>query len=154
MATRDIKSALNYALNAIGKEDLKLKDEQEQAINNLYSGEDVFLWLPTGFGKSICYECLPFIIMFDYKLCRTAAPRSRSTILVISPLLSLMSDQVFSLRKRGVSAAVLSSHEICDRSFLATDKALCTPGIFSLLFASPEAVVDQQGGETCSWIIL
>ena len=52
-----------------------------------------------------------------------------------------MTDQVSSLRKRGVSAAILSSHEVHDKSFLATDKALETPGKFSLLFASPEAVI-------------
>ena len=86
-----------------------------------------------------CYECLPFL--FDYKLGRTRAPCSRSTVLVVSPLVSLMTDQVSSLRGRGVSAAILSSHELSDKSFLATDRALQTPGMFSLLFASPEAVI-------------
>ena len=137
--SQNFESALIYALNAIGRKDVKLKDEQERTIRYLYDGEDVFLWLPTGFGKSICYECLPF--MFDYKLGRTTAPASRSTVLVVSPLVSLMSDQVSSLRGRGVSAAILSSYEVSDKSILASDKALQTPGMFSLLFTSPEAVI-------------
>lgn len=82
---------------------------------------------------------MPFL--FDYRLGRTGAPASRSTVLVVSPPVSLMIDQVSSLRERGVSAAILSSHELCDKSLLATDKALQTPGMFSLLFASPEAVI-------------
>jgi ATP-dependent DNA helicase RecQ len=139
MATTKFESALAYALNAMGRKDLKLKDEQERAVRYLYDGEDVFLWLPMGFGKSLCYNCLPFL--FDYRLGRTRAPASRSTVLVVSPLVSLMTDQVSSLRERRVSAAILSSHEICDKSFVATDKALQTQGMFSLLFASPEAVI-------------
>ena len=52
-------------------------------------------------------------MLSDYKLGRTRAPAaSRSTVLVVSLLVSLMSDQVSSLRGRGVSAAVLSSHEV------------------------------------------
>ena len=137
-ATDDFDETLSYALGAIGKKDLCLKDEQELAIWHLYEGY-VFLWLPTGFGKSICFECLPFL--FDVKLGRKEDTCSCSVVLVISPLVSLMSDQVSSLRKRGVAAAILSSHGICDKSFLANDKDLQTPLMFSLLFASPEAVI-------------
>ena len=67
-ATDDFDEALSYALGAIGKKDLCLKDEQELAIRHLYEGYDVFLWLPTSFGKSICFECLLFL--FDVKLGR------------------------------------------------------------------------------------
>ena len=40
---------------------LKLKPEQLQAIRHVYDGKDGFLWLPTGFGKSVCYETLLFV---------------------------------------------------------------------------------------------
>ena len=105
----------------------------------MFEGFDVFLWLPTGFGKSLCYECLPFL--FDFKLGRMGDPHRRSVVLVISPLVSLMIDQVASLRKRGVAVAILSSHDVSDKRFLATSKGLETPGLFSLLFVSPEAVI-------------
>ena len=60
------EQALTYALRAIGKGDIQLKEAQKNALRCLFRGEDVFLWLPTGFGKSICYEALPFL--FDFKL--------------------------------------------------------------------------------------
>ena len=50
-------------------------------------GKDVLVWFPTGYGRSICYQLLPFV--FDVKLGRTNAPLiDRSVILVISPLVS------------------------------------------------------------------
>ena len=99
MASRCVFStAVAYALSKVGKEGLVLKKEQLQTIRNLYNGKDVFLWLPTGFGKSICYEVLPFL--FDYKSSR-AGP-GNSTVLVVSPLVSLMLDQVCSPRARTI----------------------------------------------------
>ena len=62
-ATDDFDEALSYALGAIGKKDLCLKDEQELAIRHLYEGYDVFLSKPTGFGKGICFECLFFSML-------------------------------------------------------------------------------------------
>ena len=38
-----------------------LKDEQTACVKAIYEGKDVFFWLPTGFGKSMCYEVLPFV---------------------------------------------------------------------------------------------
>ena len=52
-----------------------------------------------------------------------------------------MTDQAASLRKRGVAAAILSNLDVSDKFFLATSKGLETLGMFSLLFASPEAVI-------------
>ena len=40
---------------------LSLKEEQREVITNFVQGKDVFAVLPTGFGKSLCYACLPFI---------------------------------------------------------------------------------------------
>ena len=60
-----------------------------------HEGRDVFLWLPTGFGKPICYEVLPFV--FDLKLVS-----ENIIVIAVSPLVSLMVDQVASLRSREV----------------------------------------------------
>ena len=62
----------------------------------------------------------------------------RSVVLVISPLVSLMIDQVSGLKSRGVSVAIFRSIE---KSLRASDKDLSTPGKFSLLFAAPEALI-------------
>ena len=55
-----------------------------------------------------------------------------------------MIDQVESLRKRGVSAAILSGNEGVERSLLAQEKDLSVPGKYSLLFTSPEAIVGVE----------
>ena len=68
MAAADLNRAFVYALKSIGKPGLELHKEQEEALSSVYEGQDTFVWLPTGFGKSICYECLPFL--YDFKLKR------------------------------------------------------------------------------------
>ena len=45
---------------------LTLKNEQLSAIRAVYERKDVFVWLPTGFGKSLCYQALPFVV--EYKM--------------------------------------------------------------------------------------
>ena len=68
-----------------------LKPEQLQDVRHIYEGRDVFLWLPT-FGKSICHEMSPFLL--DCKLGKFES----SIVIVMSPLVSLMVDQVAGLR--------------------------------------------------------
>ena len=61
-----------------------MKAEQLDAIKCIYDGKDVFLWLLMGFGKSICYETLPFIL--DYKHSDGGTSGGCSIVLVVSPL--------------------------------------------------------------------
>jgi len=117
-----LSTCLAFALERIGKQRLKLKREQVASIRHVYDGKDVFVCLPTGFGKLICFECLHFV--FDFRHNRSGSSSVRTTVLVVSPLVSLMIDQVESLRKRGVSAAILSGNEGVERSLLAQGKDL------------------------------
>ena len=64
MEDRLFIDALLYALSHVGLSSITLKQEQPTAIRHLYQRKDVFLWLPTGFGKSVCYEVLPFLYNF------------------------------------------------------------------------------------------
>ena len=66
------------------------------------SGHDVFAALPTGYGKSLCYGCLPGI--FD-SICSCEG----STVIIVSPLSALMKDQVESFRMKGVTSAYVTS---------------------------------------------
>ena len=129
----DFELSMSYALSCLKLEGLEVKDE---AIRAVYNGKDVFLWLPTGYGKSLCYQCLPFL--FDYKLSKVDSSK-KSVCLVVSPLVSLMVDQVVSLRAKGVHAAILSGNKGIDVKILATDKEI-GDGTHSLLFSSPEAL--------------
>ena len=79
-----------------------------------------------------------YLFLYDMKLDRHLSEHERSVVLVVSPLVSLMVDQVSSLRSRGVAAAILSSQRSIDRRLLATEGDLSQ---FSLLFAAPEALV-------------
>ena len=66
-----------------------LKPEQRSIVSSFVRGEDVFAVLPTGFGKSLCYECLPLV--FDDM--RTDG--LKSIIIVVTPLIAIMKDQVW-----------------------------------------------------------
>ena len=68
----------------------KLKDLQMDVLVSFVTGNDVFAVLPTGFGKSLCYACLPG--MFDHLL----QPEEPSIVIVVTPLTAIMEDQASS----------------------------------------------------------
>lgn len=104
---------------------------------NLFDKQNVFAWLPTGYGKSICYQVLPFLLSSTHDV---------SLVIVISPLVSLMVEQTRALRKVGVKAAILSSAASkVDRTLTATEEDLST---CRLLFCAPEAVLCSTWRET------
>ena len=98
----------------------------------------MLLWLPTGFGKSVCFQVLPFL--FDYKLGRIESPLpQRSVVVVTSPLASLMVDQVTSLCNRAVSAVTLSGSQDVDSNLQAKEND-AKAGLHGLLYCAPEAL--------------
>ena len=105
----------------------------------VYENKDVFVWLPTGYGKSICFHVLPYV--FDFKLGRVGAPPNKhSVVLIVCPLISLMVDQVSELKTRGVQAAILSGNRDVEPRLAATE-ADVQAGKFTHLYTSPEAVI-------------
>jgi ATP-dependent DNA helicase RecQ len=96
---------------------------QEQVVNSLLAGRDTCVVMPTGGGKSLCYQ-LP------------AAMTEGRTAIVVSPLIALMQDQTAQLEQMGVPAAVLnSSQNAAEQSaILRNAKA----GKYHLLYLSPE----------------
>ncbi|HSY61627.1 MAG TPA: ATP-dependent DNA helicase RecQ [Cytophaga sp.] len=95
---------------------------QEDIINSILSGNDTVALLPTGGGKSICYQ--------------VPALAQDGLVLVISPLIALMKDQVEQLRKRGISAAAIHSGMRKTEIDIALDN--CIYGSAKLLYVSPE----------------
>ena len=65
-----------------------LKDKQKEAICSFVNGRDFFVILPTGYGKTLCYVLLPYV--FDHLRGITRS----SIVICVSPLISLMMDQV------------------------------------------------------------
>ena len=85
MYDSEIESVTVKAVQALGYETMKA--EQLKIVTCVLRGRDVFGILPTGFGKTLCFSCLPSV--YD-KLYQTKEP---SIVLVVSPLTAIMKDQ-------------------------------------------------------------
>jgi len=102
------------------------RPRQEEVVRGLAAGRDVCVVMPTGGGKSLCYQ-LPAVL------------DERRTAVVISPLIALMQDQVAQLRQMGVPAVFLNSAvQEADR---AEVKRKAVAGEYRLIYVSPERVV-------------
>ncbi len=95
---------------------------QEDVISNVLEGNDSLVIMPTGGGKSLCFQ-IPALVL-------------EGSSLVVSPLISLMRDQVESLRQNGISAAYLNSTLTLDEQ-INVEKRLIS-GEIKLLYISPE----------------
>ena len=97
-----VDSSIMHAVQELGYN--HATPEQGQAIREFLLGRDVFVSLPTGEGKSLCYASLPLV--FDWIKERhvrmtISENLSSSIVVVVSPLTALMKDQVESFSKRG-----------------------------------------------------
>lgn len=127
---KEIESAVMAATAELGY--ASLKDRQKEVITKFIAGRDVFAALPTGYGKSLCYGCLPRV--YD----RLRSQIEGSIVMVVSPLSALMKDQVDSFRKRGVSAGLVTSD--CDEQM----KTGVIEGRYQLVFISPEQLICKE----------
>lgn len=104
------------------------RHEQKNIIQTVLSGQDTLAVMPTGGGKSLCYQ-IPSLI-FD------------GITIVISPLISLMQDQVSSLEKRGISAVFINSTQEWDEFLEISGKIKA--GEVKLIFISPEGLSSNK----------
>lgn len=100
---------------------------QEDIIRHLMDRKDVLVLMPTGGGKSICYQ-LPALL-------------SEGTAVVVSPLISLMKDQVETLCANGIAAGALNSNN--DETENASLRRACMEGKLKLLYISPEKLLAE-----------
>ncbi len=115
------KEKAQYALKKFFGYD-KFRVGQINIILNILSNKDVFCIMPTGAGKSICYQ-IPALIM-------------EGITLVISPLISLMKDQVDSLKENGISANFINSTQSIEEIKKILKDA--SVGIYKLIYIAPE----------------
>lgn len=99
-----------------------LRTGQEELINGILAGRDVLGIMPTGAGKSLCYQ-LPALML-------------KGITLVISPLISLMSDQVKALNQAGVHAAYINSSLTENQIRIALSYA--SQGRYKIIYVAPE----------------
>lgn len=102
----------------------EFRDNQEKIINNVISGKNTMVLMPTGGGKSLCYQ-IPALVM-------------DGTAVVVSPLIALMKDQVDALRAKGVRAAFLNSSISKLEQNSVEEKLL--DGQIKILYVSPERI--------------
>ena len=82
----DVLAKAFAVFNAVARSEFKLKPEQEVAVKSLLDGKDVLAVFPTGYGKSLIYQM--FVRAKDFEM------NGNATILVISPLVSIIKDQI------------------------------------------------------------
>ena len=100
---------------------------QEEIIRHILDGNDALVLMPTGGGKSICYQ-LPALLR-------------EGTAIVVSPLISLMKDQVEALCANGISAGALNSSN--DETENAALRRACMESRLKLLYISPEKLLTE-----------
>lgn len=103
---------------------------QEEIIHNILAGKDGLVLMPTGGGKSICFQ-LPALLM-------------EGTAVVVSPLISLMRDQVNALKANGIEAGALHSNN--NETENANIRRLSIEGRLKLLYISPEKLITEVDG--------
>ena len=93
-----LSSARKHGLTRLGY--MSLKPEQLSAIDAILRGRDTIVSVPTGFGKSLVYQVLPFCADWLTGRVTRISTSSKPVVMVVSPLLSLMHDQVVTLGGR------------------------------------------------------
>jgi ATP-dependent DNA helicase RecQ len=111
----------------------EFRPKQENVIRSLLAAHDACVVMPTGGGKSLCYQ-LPAVI-------------SGKTAVVVSPLIALMQDQAAQLAQMGIPAAVINSSQSSAERRQVMEKA--ARGEYRLLYLSPERLA---AGNTFDWL--
>jgi ATP-dependent DNA helicase RecQ len=104
------------------------RENQQEVIDTLLAGQDAFVLMPTGSGKSICYQ-IPSIML-------------NGVGLVVSPLIALMQDQVEALRQNGVRAAFLNS-SLSIEEFKQVESSVLK-GQCDILYVAPERFFTER----------
>ena len=104
------------------------REGQEQLIDAILSGQDALGIMPTGAGKSLCYQ-IPALVIGGITL-------------VVSPLISLMKDQVTSLNQAGIHAAYLNSSLTSNQYFKAL--GLAKQGRYPIIYVAPERLLTES----------
>ena len=101
---------------------------QEDIIRHAIGGNDALVLMPTGGGKSLCYQ-IPALVL-------------PGTAIVVSPLISLMKDQVETLKANGIEAEALNSSG--DQTSDVIIRRKCAGGLLRLLYISPEKLLSEM----------
>ena len=167
-------SCLEFALLNSVYQDIIIKPKQVLCLESVYMQNDVMCVLPTGYGKSLIFHLLPMLLFAKFKLpgdllrdwklngiCTTVV---NSIVIVVSPLNSLMSNQMSRLNVSGIRASVmnikegrkgLASHDAdtdeldevaVDIDFSQCEEEKLRDGHYHIVFAHPETLISSKYG--------
>lgn len=117
------------------------REGQEYLIDSILEGRDVLGIMPTGAGKSLCYQ-IPALLMEGSTGSENTSAVSKGITLVISPLISLMKDQVESLNQAGIHAAYLNSSLTLGQYRKALTYA--REGRYPIIYVAPERLMTGE----------
>ena len=138
-----ISAAIQHSLLAFGYK--SIKPIQAEAVQAVLRGSDVFVTVPTGYGKSLIFQILPLCARFLLEFLKKTAP-SAPAVLVVSPLTALMQDQASKLSFiPGISPVLFTDCETLE------DKSPASGGWTHIddniiILASPEAILGSSRG--------
>ena len=115
-----------------------LKESQFQALYSFICGEEVFVNLPTGSGKSLIFQMAPLVHMWMHENVSAIHWKKNPVIIIISPLLALMKDQVKKLSSLGFKAAFVGPEQ--DPKILQDIER----GTFTFVYLSPESALTTE----------
>lgn len=113
----------------------QVKDHQRNGLLELLKGNDIFVSLPTGYGKSLIFHGAP--LCRDFINARKGIRGQRSLAIVVSPVVALIQDQIHHLKRANVNALYL--HGMGDMSWNTNIRDI-KEGKYSIVFASPETL--------------
>ena len=130
LSEEHIEAAMQACCRAVGVSSLKTK--QKEAISSFLKGRDVFVCLPTGYGKSLCFVLLPLVCMCDY----LRGQKNGSIVICVSPLTSLMMEQKAKYTHYGLSVEFVGELQYDLQSIQNVKE-----GKVQLLYISPESIL-------------
>ena len=110
----------------------ELSPPQRLAVESLVHGKDVLVCLPTGSGKSMIFQILPSVCCYLSSKGVSGFP-SDPIVVVASPLLALMRNQVAAMKRKQQSAALVEENPACDQQI--------RDGLVTFIYGSPEVLV-------------
>ncbi|MBR4402955.1 MAG: ATP-dependent DNA helicase RecQ [Flavobacteriales bacterium] len=113
-----------------------LRETQQRAIESIMSGRDTMVIMPTGGGKSLCYQ-LPALMC-------------EGIVIVVSPLIALMEDQVKTLNRRGIKARYINSTLSRENISQYLNEAI--EGKLRLLYITPERIHTESFSSAAEWL--
>lgn len=131
-----MESSLSILRSVFGYE--SFRPLQQDIIDSVLSGRDTLALLPTGGGKSLCFQVPTLVLASQWE----EKGEIGGLCLVVTPLIALMRDQVANLRERGIMAAAIYTGMSYDRQRVAINN--CRFGPYRFLYVSPERLESEE----------